>query len=257
MNFVSGKTKEEIRLVTSLQASVNSKPDNSIGPDTLVSFAQSLAPNLFPVDVTMYGCPTFVGLDVLPFDPDGPLKNWDWTISGSYSTSGQPTSILIANGKTICGSSSHAWLGYPDSVIYEKLDGTTGICRVMYDTEIPDRKNVKWAIGGAGLLDNFNPKAEGYCVFTDRNGVKRKYNDVWRLTNHTVLGVKGKWKYGVTLINKGDEKADGLSINKFIKDNFKFDYALKLDGGHIAARNGPSEKINTSQSQAYAIQFVR
>lgn len=186
MKFVSGDSVEEKRLVTGLQAATGRKQDNSIGPDTLVGIAQKINPGVFPLDVRMFNCDVFVGKNIIPFDPNGPISKFNYCISGSYSHQGNPSSILIHDGRTICGHSAHEWLGYPDSVIYELYDGTIGICRVIYDTEIPNRKNVKWAIGGAGLLDNFDAKAEGYCKFKDKAGVSRNYSDVWRKTNHTV-----------------------------------------------------------------------
>jgi hypothetical protein len=112
---------------------------------------------------------------------------------------------------------------------------------------------VKWAISGAGLLGNYNPILEGYSKFT-KNGKTYDYSDVWRTTNHVVLGIKDGFKYGVYLSNM-----NGVQINSFCKDKMNFEYALKLDGGHIAAINGAEAfaKINMSQKQGYAIQFIK
>jgi hypothetical protein len=156
---------------------------------------------------------------------------------------------MVNDGKTICGSASHAWLGFKESVIYQKLDGTVGICRAMYDTEIPDRKNIKWAVGGAGLLGNYNPKLEGFSKFV-ANGKTYDYSDVWRRTNHTILGFKNGYIYGVYI-----KDMNGTEMQAFCRDKMKFEYALKLDGGHIAAINSADFKINTAQSQGYAIQW--
>lgn len=65
MNFVSGTTKEEKRIVTGIQGAVGAKQDNSIGPQTLTEIAQKLCPKIFPVDVIMFGMPTLVSENIL------------------------------------------------------------------------------------------------------------------------------------------------------------------------------------------------
>jgi hypothetical protein len=244
-------TTEEKRMIEGIQKSYGAVANGVIGNQTLSEIAKDKCPEVFPLTLELYGMPTIIGKDIILFDPGGGLKNFDNSVSGSYSyPSGKtPCSIMVNDGKTICGSASHAWLGFKESVIYEKIDGTIGICRAMYDTEIPDRSNVKWAIGGAGLLGNYNPKLEGFAKFTV-NGKTYNYSDVWRRTNHTVLGVKNGWIYGVYCKNM-----TGPEINAFCKDKMKFDIAILLDGGHIAAINSAEIKINTAQSQGYAIQW--
>lgn len=246
-------TSEEKRMIQGIQKAYNAVDNGIIGNQTLSEIAKDKCPEVFPLTLTIYGMPVIISKSIIPFDPNGGLKNWDWVVSGSYSyPDGQkPCSILVQDGKTICGFSAQAWLGYPDSVIYEKYDGTINICRVMYDSEIPDRKNVKWAIGGTGLLGNYSPQSEGYYRFV-KDGVQRDYSGVFRKTNHIIFGVKDGFKYGIYVRNMGG----GETINNFIKDKFKLDYALKLDGGHIAAIKAPGFDINTSQSQGYGIQFV-
>lgn len=178
MKDIGWQTSEEKRRNIGLQHAIGALENGWIGNQTLTEMAIKLCPEIFPFAVEMYGMPVIVGKDILLFDPGGGLKNYNNSISGSYSyPSGKtPCSIMVNDGKTICGSASHAWLGFKESVIYEKYDGTIGICRAMYDTEIPDRKNVKWAVGGAGLLGNYNPKLEGFSKFTV-NGKTYDYSD--------------------------------------------------------------------------------
>jgi hypothetical protein len=245
------ETTEEKRRNIGLQHSTGALENAIIGNQTLTEMAIPLCPEIFPVCVEMYGQPVIVGKDILLFDPGGGLSKYAYSLSGSFTyPAGQtPCSIMVNDGKTICGSSSHAWLGFKESVIYERNDGTVAICRAAYDTEIPDRNNVKWAVGGAGLLGNYNPKLEGFSAFTV-DGKAYNYSDVWRRTNHTVLGIKNGWKYGVYCKNM-----TGPEINAFCKDKMKFDLAILMDGGHIAAINTPDTKINTAQPQGYAIQW--
>ena len=248
-------TSEETRMVKAIQASSGSVANGIIGNQTLVEIAKKVCPDLFPLTIDMYSAPMIISKNILLFDPNTSLSGYANTLSGSYTyPSGvTPCSIMVNNGKTIYPTSSHSWLGFQDSVIYETFDGKINICRALRDSEIPNRTNVKWAIGGAGLLSNYNPVLEGYSKFT-KNGKQYDYSDVWRLTNHTVLGIKDGFKYGVYINNM-----DGTAINAFCKDKMKFEFALKLDGGHIAAINGTEQfsKINTSQNQGYAIQFIK
>ena len=246
-------TNEEKRMIQGIQKAYNAVDNGIIGNQTLSEIAKDKCPEVFPLTLEIYGMPTIIAKNILAFDPNGSVSGYSNTISGSYSypAGKTPCSILINNGKTICGFSSHAWLGFKESVIYEKFDGTIGICRAMYDTGIPDRANIKWAVGGAGLLDNYNPKLEGFSSFT-ANGKAYNYSDVWRRTNHTILGVKDGYKYLVYIKNM-----TGLEMQAFCRDKMKFEYALLLDGGHIAAINSAEFKINLSQSQGYAIQGVK
>jgi hypothetical protein len=251
MKDISWETNEEKRRNIGLQKAIGALENGWIGNQTLTEMAIPLCPEIFPVTVEMYGQPVIVGKDILLFDPGGGLSGYEFSLSGSftYPSGKTPCSIMVNDGKTICGSASHAWLGFKESVIYEKNDGAVAICRAAYDTEIPDRQNVKWAVGGAGLLHNHNPKLEGFSKFTV-DGKAYDYSDVWRRTNHTVLGVKNGWKYGVYCKNM-----TGPEINAFCRDKMKFDIAILLDGGHIAAINSADFKINTAQSQGYAIQW--
>lgn len=247
MNDIVYSTPEEKRMIQAIQSKYGALANGVIGNQTLSEIAKDKCPDIFPLTLSVYGMPMIIGKRITLFDPNGGLS-FNNSISGSYTyPSGKtPCSIMVNDGKVICGSASHAWLGFKESVIYEADE--IGICRAMYASELP--KNVKWAVGGAGLLGNYNPKLEGFSKFTV-NGKAYDYSDVWRRTNHTVLGIKDGYIYGVYIKNM-----NGAEMNSFCK-KMNFEMALKLDGGHIAAINSPDLKINTAQSQGYAIQFVK
>lgn len=162
--------------------------------------------------------------------------------SFTYPRATTPCSILINKGETICGNSCHAFNGKPESVIYKLKDGTIGIKRCTYSTELP--KNVVWAIGGMGLLNMYDPNREGFSG---------DYADVLRKTNHNVLGVKNGMLYGVYYKNM-----TAAQINEHCKEKMKFEMAILLDGGGLAAINGEESfaKININSKQGYAIQFI-
>ena len=50
----------------------------------------------------------------------------------------------------------------------------------------------------------------------------------------------------------------GRQVNEFCRDKLQLDYAIMLDGGHVAAINGEESfaKVNTAQVQYYLIQGV-
>ena len=102
--------------------------------------------------------------------------------------------------------------------------------------------DVVWAVGGMGLLGNYNPAADGFTG---------AYSDVLRKTNHAVLGCKGGMLYGVYC-----KAMTAQQVNAFCQDKLKLKYAVMLDGGHVAAINGACNKINTNQRQYYAVRFL-
>lgn len=197
--------------------------------------------------------PCIVADDILAFDPNSGLRNYANTISGSftYPAGDKPCSILINGGKDVYSYACHAWLGFPETVIYRYKGGKFGIGKFKNTTEIPNRADVLWAVGGMGLLNMYNPKEEGFARFT-KNGKTYDYSDVLRRTNHTVLGIKDNQCYLIYVANK-----TGAEVNSYCKA-IGLDMAIMLDGGHIAAINGSESyaKINTSTKQGYAIQAI-
>lgn len=244
MNDVKYTNAEEKRLITAIQRAVGALDNGYIGTQTLTDIANTVGAACFPLAVKMYGYPVLIGKDIKAFNPRGPLSRYSYTTLGSftYPRATTPCSILVNNGKAVCGAACHAFNGKPESVIYKTQGGSVGIVRVKYSSELPT--GTVTAVGGMGLLDNYNPAAEGFSG---------SYADVLRQTNHNVLGYKrGLW-YGVYF-----PKLNAAAINQICRDRFGFEYAVLLDGGGLAAMNGPEgfSKINNGIQQGYAIQFI-
>ena len=206
-----------------------------IGNQTLSDIAAKLGADCFPLNVELYGQPTLIARDIDPVNMSGPLPKD--AISGSFSWQGQPCSILVRNGKVVRGMSCH--YPRPESVLYKTTDGAVRIARVFSAAALG---GVVWAVGGLGLLDRYDPAAEGFTG---------AYSDVLRKTNHTVLGYKGGMLYGVYC-----RSMTAQQVNAFCRDKLKLEYAVMLDGGHVAAIHGACNKINTQTRQFYAVRFL-
>ena len=175
-------------------------------------------------------------------------KDYANCISGTFQYQNAANAILAYNGKVFGSYSAHGWLGYPDSCLIYYKDGGFDVKRWI---AIPSAElnNIRWAISGVGLLDNYDPAVEGYARF-QRNSKTYDYSDVLRRTNHTVIGVKGGQVYGLYLVNM-----TGAEVNAYCKKQ-GLQYAVMLDGGHIAAVNCSLGQKNASQKQHNIIQFV-
>lgn len=150
-------------------------------------------------------------------------------INGTYFWAGQPNGIIVDKGKILCNSASHAWRGYPQSVLY--YDGAKiGVKRVKSASELG---NVKWAIGGCGMITpyGYSPTKEGF------NGV---YVDVLRTTNKTVIGAKNGqiWLMVVPNISHG-------SLLNLLKE-LNLDMAVSLDGGGSSVMRANGKAVMTS-----------
>ena len=235
MKDVVGSTSEEVRMIKAIQRSVGALDNGWIGNQTLSDIAARLGANCFPLNVELYGQPCIIARDIEPVNMSGPLpKN---AISGSFSWQGQPCSILVRGGKVVRDWSCH--YPTPESVLYKTTDGAVRIARV---SSVSALDNVVWAVGGMGLLGGYDPELDGFT------GI---YSDVLRKTNHTVLGYKGGMLYGVYC-----RSMTAQQVNAFCRDKLKLDYAVMLDGGHVAAINGACNKINTQTRQFYAVRFL-
>lgn len=235
MRDVKGSTSEEIRMIRAIQRSVGALDNGWIGNQTLSDIAAKLGADCFPLNVELYGQPCIIARDIEPVNLSGRLP--ENSISGSFSWQGAPCSILVRGGKVVRGMSCH--YPTPESVLYKTRGGAVRIARVSSAAALG---GVVWAVGGMGLLGNYNPAAEG---FTGR------FADVLRKTNHTVLGYKGGMLYGVYC-----RSMTAQQVNAFCRDKLKLEYAVMLDGGHVAAINGACNKINTNQRQYYAVRFL-
>ena len=241
MRYVVGATAEEDRLVKGLQAAAKSVQDGSIGQQTLVDLACIVDAPVFPLNVTIYNSRFIVARDITPAAVNAPLASFANSISGSFSYQQKPCSILVSNGKQVCGAACHAHIGKPESVLYRLTDGTFGLKRAKYASELP--AGVVWAVGGMGLGVNYDPAAEGFTG---------AYADVTRTTAHTFLGVKNKHVFLGYVVNMS-----GRQVNNLVKDKLQLELAILLDGGHVAAINGKEDKRNTAQKQYYIVQAVR
>ena len=234
MRDIKGSTREEIRMIKAIQRSVGALDNGWIGNQTLSDIAAKLGADCFPLNVELYGQPCILARDIEPFNMSGPLpKN---AISGSFSWQGAPCSILV-RGKVVRGMSCH--YPAPESVLYKTAGGAVRIARVSSAAALG---GVVWAVGGMGLLGNYNPAAEGFTG---------AYSDVLRKTNHTVLGYKGGLLYGVYC-----RSMTAQQVNALCRDKLKLARAVMLDGGHVAAINGACSKINTQTRQFYAVRFL-
>ena len=235
MKDVVGSTSEEVRMIKAIQRSVGALDNGWIGNQTLSDIAAKLGADCWPLNVELYGQPCIIARDIEPVNMSGPLpKN---AISGSFSWQGQPCSILVRGGKVVRNWSCH--YPRPESVLYKIAGGAVRIDRVSSAAALG---GVVWAVGGMGLLGNYNPAAEG---FTGR------FADVLRKTNHTVLGYKGGLLYGVYC-----KSMTAQQVNAFVRDKLKLEYAVMLDGGHVAAIHAAVSRINTNQRQYYAVRFL-
>ena len=235
MRDIKGSTSEEVRMIKAIQRSVGALDNGWIGNQTLSDIAARLGANCFPLNVELYGQPAILARDIDPLNLSRRLP--ENAISGSFSWQGQPCSILVRGGRVVRDWSCH--YPRPESVLYKTTDGAVRIARVSSAAALGD---VVWAVGGLGLLDRYDPAAEGFTG---------AYSDVLRKTNHTVLGCKGGLLYGVYC-----KAMTAQQVNALCRDKLKLEYAVMLDGGHVAAIHGACSKINTQTRQLYAVRFL-
>ena len=237
MKDVVGSTSEEVRMIKAIQRSVGALDNGWIGNQTLSDIAAQLGANCFPLNVELYGQPAILARDIDPLDLSGRLP--ENSISGSFSWQGAPCSILVRGGRVVRGMSCHC--PTPESVLYKTRDSRVHMARVS-SADALTHSGVVWAVGGMGLLGNYNPAAEGFIG---------AYSDVLRKTNHTVLGYKGGMLYGAYC-----KAMTAQQVNAFVRDKLKLEYAVMLDGGHVAAIHAAVSRINTNQRQYYAVRFL-
>ena len=237
MKDVVGSTSEEVRMIKAIQRSVGALDNGYVGNQTMSEIAAKLGANCWPLNVELYGQPAILARDIDPLNLSGRLP--ENSISGSFSWQGAPCSILVRGGRVVRGMSCHC--PTPESVLYKTQDGRVHMARVS-SADALTPSGVVWAVGGMGLLGNYNPAAEGFTG---------AYSDVLRKTNHTVLGCKGGMLYGVYC-----RSMTAQQVNAFCRDKLKLTCAVMLDGGHVAAINAACSKINTNQRQYYAVRFL-
>ena len=242
MNDFKGTTTSEDMMFKAIQKAIGAQENGWIGTQTMSDIAVKVGAKCWPVTLRMYSMPVIIAEDIVVSNPKSGCKNYKNSLSGSFSYQRKPCSILINKSTVLCSSACHAFLDKPESVLYRENNGRFGIKRCKSSSELPS--SLRWAVGGMGLLDMYNPTAEGFSG---------PYADVLRTTNHTVLGVKNDMCYLLYCKNMSASQ-----INTHCKDKMKFEMAILLDGGHVAAINGEESfaKINTSQAQYSLIQAV-
>jgi hypothetical protein len=137
----------------------------------------------------------------------------EFITNGTFFWNGETNGILI-DGKVYWGSSSHAWRGFPQSVLY--FDGqNVGVKRVRYAAELG---NVKWAIGGCGMITpyGYSPVSEGFSG---------KYSDILNTRDKTVIGYKNGEIYRLVIPSISHGRL--LTLLKEIG----LEIAISLDGG--------------------------
>lgn len=238
MRNVGGGNAAETRMIKAVQAAVGAVTDGSIGAQTMSDIAVKLGADCFPLGISIYSQPCIIAKDIYPFKASRALMEYENSISGSFNDGGAPCSILVAEGFIVQATSCHYWDDKsPETVIFRDVTGKFGIKRVQTVDELPD--GISWAVGGMGLLQFYYPAKEG---FTGR------FSDVLRKTNHTMLGVKNNMCY---LVYCTDMTA--IQVNNFAR-KLGLEKAILLDGGHLAAINSESSKINCGTKQLYVIE---
>lgn len=248
MKDFKGQTKSEDEMFKAIQIKNNSLPNGWIGAQTMSDIAARLDADCFPTTLQIYGMPTIIGNDLLPFNPKGPIRNFENSVLGSftYPRATTPCSILKNNTGIVFNDACRSWAGYPEAVLY-KCNGVVEMGEFKYATDLP--AGTTWAVGGFGLLDYWNPSGQGFKTI----GSTDFYSSVAYRTNHIVLGYKNSKVYGVFCKNM-----DAPQLNTFCKEKMKFKLALKVDGGKLSAMNGAERfsKINTNMTQGYCVQFI-
>lgn len=248
LKAVTGATANEKTLIKSVQTAVGAIADGEIGAQTMSDIACRLKAITAPVTLAIYSTPVIICPDIkLVASPKAGLKAFANSMNGGFYASGAPCSICVTGGVVKQANSAHAFdgAGYPESVIYRTTSGAFGMARVKNVNALP--KNVSWAIGGLGLLNNYAPATEGFAKIGGKD-----FTDVLRKTNHAMLGVKNNYVYMCYAANK-----TAADVNALAK-KLGLEMAIMLDGGHIAAMNGGESfaKINTAITQYYIVQGV-
>lgn len=235
-------------MIKTLQKELNIPATGKIDDFLISQMMMELGTLTEPEPVTIGGNRGIACKDILVFNPNSGTKNFSNCISGSFSYGQKPCSIMVNNGVVKWESACHAWANFPEAVLYRMNDGGFGMVKVKYASELP--KNIDWAVGGVGLGKFYNPNEEGFCKFT-HNKQSFDYSDVLRKTNHTAVAVKNGLIY--LFYFKG---LNGKQVNNFMANTLEADFAVMLDGGHVASMNCEAFKTNTSQKQYFAIQGI-
>lgn len=235
--------------IIEIQKGIGAYPDGKMGEQTYDLLYRKFATPELPYRVKLFGQWTFFAdpAKVNPFLPrGGRVRDYNDSISGSFSYNGNPISILVSNGYAFREYSCHCWekkdgkTHFPESVLWYNKNGTYGLSQVTSHNHLPDRANIVWAIGGAGLKEGDAEKEYFTGIFSD----------VWRRTSHMVIGFDPDGYF--TAIEC--QNMNGTEIKELV-NKLNLTHAVMLDGGHVTASNVDGYRYNSYQSQYYAIQL--
>jgi len=249
-----------------IQRNFHTRPDGDFGPHTIDVFYRATTPKHLvktPYAIKAFGNWIHIAKpeDVVPFDPQGAgLRSFKNTVSGSFSHAHKPISVMIANGKTIRDYSCHCWekrgsqTYFPESVLWYNKNGSYGVSQVTKDVHLPDRENILWAIGGAGIKgelfrDSWSKRMLPMDAKTEY--FYEKFGDVWRNTSHIAVGID-KFGYFIAVEMSYKDVKSGLAL---LENLGLTEDVVWLDGGHVTASNNDGHTRNTRTPQHYAIKL--
>ena len=161
--------------------------------------------------------------------------------------------IMVNNGQVLRGRAGYTLWGVPESVLWIKKDGSKGVSRVKYVTDIPGYKDIHFAIGGVGI-SNYSPESEGFSTFTATNQntnqpETKKFGDVLRETNHSVFGFKDDLFFASIMYGTAKEiKAEC--------EKYGLTHVIMGDGGSYASCNTKDFQLNLTKHQYSAVQIA-
>lgn len=176
-------------------------------------------------------------------------KNYSNCISGTFQWLGKTNAILYRWGTKVSNLSAHGWLDFPDTVIAYYNTGEIKCFDAVSLTK-EQTKNLVWAVSGMGLIGHYSPRKQGYCKGS-KDGYNYNYSDVVRKTAHTVLGYKNGEMHGYYI-----SKMSGKQVDTFCRKE-NLDFAILLDGGHIAGCHTDVGSANRNLFQQNILQFVQ
>ncbi len=245
---------DEVEKIKSIQRALRVVPDGSFGSYTLDIIYRYFVKPVKCYLLKAYGINVIIGrpenVKIVSGEGKG-TKYYNNSISGTFSTyeksgRGVPISITIVDNQIIREYSCHVDDKKPESVIY--FDGSkVGIEREQYaKSVIAKHKEIKWAIGGLGLV-----KDGDYKYYDNvKEGFAEEFEDVIRNTSHTVI-YEDKWGYiGLAYFRKHRTR----NVIRILK-NLGVVNAVQLDGGHLSSINTKEYKQNINQRQYSIVKF--
>ncbi len=244
--FLMNLKFDEKSKIKAIQRVLKVVSDGSFGSYTLDIMYRYFVKPIKPYLLNAYGSYIIIGkpqsVNIISGEGKG-TGHYKNSISGTFSTGGEPISITVNDGRVVRPWSCHIKDKKPESVLY--FDGDkVGLERQQYASALP--KGIVWAIGGLGLV-----KDGDYTYFSNTlEGFIGRFSDVMRRTSHTVI-YEDKWGYiGLMFVrNKSTYQILGILKNLGAKN------AVQLDGGHLGSINADGYRYNTSQKQLSVIQM--